>query len=294
MRFADTQSVGFRLHARIEGQLHAAADRYLASPVVRAQTDSVAALALVLGLDLALGFPMALRLGYVFPVCLAARGAGPRWSLGVVAATSLILTTVEFYATQGQIHAIASLVLNAGLLGLLHLVVRRLETGLARYQLLAWQDPLTGLPNRAALERLGAKAVERASARSEPLAAAIIDCDRFKDLNDTYGHAYGDMVLKLLARALNHTVGRDGWVARTGGDEFAVLLPGNAALGADALLEEARVLFAERIADGAGFTFGSALWRPGTDLDALLAAADRAMYANKRQRAPRRAAGTLA
>lgn len=261
-------------------EVRAAADAYLASPVLRAQADSLAALLAVLMLDALTGFPTALRLCYVFPVCLAARGAGTRWSLGIVGGAALILTAIEWHLHSGQVNSLASLALHASLLGLLLRLMERLESGLATYQTLACQDSLTGLPNRNSLQRLADKAIERASG-GEPLCLAMIDCDRFKDLNDTFGHAYGDLVLKLLARTLNHSLRRYGWVARTGGDEFVALLPGINAEGAEQLLAQAQVRFQEAAADGAGFTFGVAQWAEGDSLDLLLASADRAMYRKK-------------
>ncbi|MCB8933311.1 MAG: GGDEF domain-containing protein [Chthonomonadaceae bacterium] len=264
--------------------VRATADSYLASPVVRAQADSVAALLAVLALDALFGFPTAFRLGYVFPICVAARGAGLRWSVGVVFAAALILTTIEWYLHKGQVNSLASLALHACLLGLILRLMERLESGLANYQTLACQDALTGLPNRNALQRLADKAIQRAETAKDaqgPLTLAMIDCDRFKELNDTYGHAYGDLVLKLLARTLGHGLRRHGWVARTGGDEFVALLPGCTPENAAKLLIESRTRFLEAGVPGTGFTFGVAQWRPGASLDSLLADADRAMYRHK-------------
>jgi diguanylate cyclase (GGDEF)-like protein len=102
----------------------------------------------------------------------------------------------------------------------------------------ATTDFLTGLPNRRAL----VAALDMATSEGvEPFALAILDLDRFKAVNDTFGHAIGDQLLKEVAARLMHIVGRRGLVARLGGDEFGILLPGarNAreaqALGSDIL-----------------------------------------------------------
>ena len=87
----------------------------------------------------------------------------------------------------------------------------------------ATTDFLTGLPNRRAL----VAALDTAASEGiEPFALAVLDLDRFKTVNDTFGHAIGDQLLKEVAARLVSAVGRRGLVARLGGDEFGVLLPG--------------------------------------------------------------------
>jgi diguanylate cyclase (GGDEF)-like protein len=87
----------------------------------------------------------------------------------------------------------------------------------------ATTDFLTGLPNRRAL----VAALETATAKADcPFAVAILDLDRFKAVNDTFGHAVGDQLLRHVAARLLNAVGSSGLVARLGGDEFGVLLPG--------------------------------------------------------------------
>jgi diguanylate cyclase (GGDEF)-like protein len=85
----------------------------------------------------------------------------------------------------------------------------------------ASHDPLTGLPNRRAFYHLGTALIDDPT--RHPLAAAVIDLDDFKDVNDRYGHAAGDEVLKAVAARLATSAG-DNLVARLGGDEFAGLL----------------------------------------------------------------------
>jgi diguanylate cyclase (GGDEF)-like protein len=87
----------------------------------------------------------------------------------------------------------------------------------------ASHDPLTGLPNRRAFYQLGAALV--ADPHRQHLAAALLDLDDFKQINDRYGHAAGDEVLVNVARRFATYAG-DGLVARLGGDEFAALLVG--------------------------------------------------------------------
>ncbi len=89
----------------------------------------------------------------------------------------------------------------------------------------AHHDELTGLPNRAALLDRGAALVATATP-AEPLAVLVMDLDRFKEINDTLGHAYGDRLLVEVAARITAELRDDDVVARLGGDEFAVLVPG--------------------------------------------------------------------
>jgi diguanylate cyclase (GGDEF)-like protein/PAS domain S-box-containing protein len=155
----------------------------------------------------------------------------------------------------------------------------------------ALHDALTGLPNREhALARLQ-QACAQAEATGEPFALLYLDLDRFKPVNDTRGHAAGDAVLVALAGRLRHGLAARDFVARFGGDEFVVLLP---AVGereqARAVAARLRRSLAQPIVVPGGpvavdASFGVAVWADdGFDTDALLAAADRRMYREKRTR----------
>jgi diguanylate cyclase (GGDEF)-like protein len=151
----------------------------------------------------------------------------------------------------------------------------------------AYCDPVTRLPNRSLLyDRLG-QAIELARRRDECVAVIMLDLDGFKTVNDSVGHTRGDELLCDVAARLAEAIGEGETVARLGGDEFALLRP---VTDADAA---ARV--AEPIQDSLGAPFeidgyrfittasmGVALYpRDGPDADALLQAADTALYAAK-------------
>jgi diguanylate cyclase (GGDEF)-like protein/PAS domain S-box-containing protein len=91
---------------------------------------------------------------------------------------------------------------------------------------LAFFDPLTGLANRALLRRRLDETVERALADAEAATLLLVDLDRFKEVNDSLGHAAGDEVLSLVAAILNREAGSRDVVARLGGDEFAMIVQG--------------------------------------------------------------------
>lgn len=106
------------------------------------------------------------------------------------------------------------------------LVASALERRRSRTHLrtLAYYDSLTGLPNRLFFQERLRDALVDQHGRSRPVAVLYFDLDRFKDINDTLGHAMGDRFLQMVAHRLVQLVGESGTVARMGGDEFIVLL----------------------------------------------------------------------
>jgi diguanylate cyclase (GGDEF)-like protein/PAS domain S-box-containing protein len=158
----------------------------------------------------------------------------------------------------------------------------------------ASHDPLTGLPNRYQLQSELQRAIAHAAQTGDGLAVLYLDLDGFKGVNDRGGHSAGDRLLREVAQRLQQGLRQGDLVARVGGDEFVALLPG---------CRDAEA--ARTVADGLRarlsppFTLPDGLFRldasvgiacfpaDGSDSDALLAHADRAMYAAKRQRPQR-------
>ena len=153
----------------------------------------------------------------------------------------------------------------------------------ARLQRLAFEDPLTGLANRALLHDHIEQAIATARRTAGTFAVLLIDLDRFKPINDLHGHATGDLVLCETAQRLQSATRAVDTVARLGGDEFVVLLGGGGGR------EEARLVVA-RIMQAVtaplamhdlrlGISVGIAIYPDdGSDADQLLARADGAMY----------------
>ncbi|MEM5403149.1 GGDEF domain-containing protein [Paraburkholderia unamae] len=101
-------------------------------------------------------------------------------------------------------------------------------------------DALTGLANRRSFVRAAAHAVGDAQDRHSPLSLLALDLDHFKRVNDTYGHAASDCVLKLVARVLEGALREHDLAARFGGEEFAVILPNTTAEQAQIVAERIR------------------------------------------------------
>jgi diguanylate cyclase (GGDEF)-like protein len=148
-------------------------------------------------------------------------------------------------------------------------------------------DPLTGVANRRAFMENAGALLARGLANDEALAMIVIDLDRFKSINDNFGHALGDRVLAEFGATARSTLRATDLVGRPGGEEFAVMLPGSSAGAAYVVAERMRFAFSEAcLALGvAGFratlSAGVAAAHPDSTLDSLFAAADRALYTAK-------------
>ena len=143
---------------------------------------------------------------------------------------------------------------------------------------LAHTDALTGLRNRRAWEVELQRALARASRSGEPLSLAVIDIDNFKDINDLLGHAGGDSLLIATARRWSEVLRADDVLARIGGDEFALLMPGCTEACAFAMIERLRA----RMAQPHSCSVGLASWDGAESAERLIHRADDALYHAKR------------
>jgi diguanylate cyclase (GGDEF)-like protein len=157
---------------------------------------------------------------------------------------------------------------------------------------LAYNDVLTGLPNRALFGDFLNQAIARAEVRAEALAVLFLDLDRFKFVNDTLGHEIGDRLLKSVARRIQQCVRADDCVARLGGDEFTVVLEDlpSVAAASNAAQKICRALSTAFEVDGhdifVSASIGISLYPgDGTDASTLLRHADTAMYRAKNDNA---------
>ncbi|PTE09132.1 diguanylate cyclase domain-containing protein [Mesorhizobium helmanticense] len=162
---------------------------------------------------------------------------------------------------------------------------RSFEKSLERQAL---HDPLTGLPNRAFFNRELNRLVDKARSESGELVVMLLDLDRFKEVNDNFGHAVGDMLLVEIARRLEKAIRRGDMVARLGGDEFAVLMygptdgTGDVSLATRIMKNLSQPLKMDDVTLLPGGTIGYTVFpRDQADPEGLLKNADKALYQAK-------------
>jgi len=156
-----------------------------------------------------------------------------------------------------------------------------------RYMAVAHIDPLTGVANRRAFLETAEEVLRANPKESRPLSLIMFDLDRFKSINDGFGHGTGDAVLKRFGDIARTSVRAGDIIGRPGGEEFAVLLPGSNRAAALIVAERIRIAFAEacRTIDdrliSATVSAGVTMALPTSTLDSMMAAADEALYRAK-------------
>lgn len=223
----------------------------------------------------------------VLPMVGVAMVHPPRATALFFAAVSGAMALPELYDPNGtylgevasQLGVWAAL---TGIFSMLMTGVRRQRVGLEAD---ARRDALTGLQNRRAFEEALESAAVAAARTGEALTLVVLDLDAFKQINDRFGHPEGDACLVAVARVLDSGVRGADTTFRWGGDEFAALLRGTAAIEAaevcDRLVEQLSV--AHPLPDGSRLrmTFGMAQFSTGTSPAKLMAAADEDLLAGK-------------
>ncbi len=166
---------------------------------------------------------------------------------------------------------------------------KQLSDELSRVRLLSLTDELTGLPNRRAFLRRLEDEVARVQRYGFPLSMALIDLDKFKQINDQYGHASGDEVLRIYSKNILSIFRHHDLVARYGGEEFAVLLANTSTEGSFRALEKVKKRASEtrwqcndRTVPVPTFSAGLALYKPGETSSAFIERVDQALYRAKR------------
>lgn len=152
----------------------------------------------------------------------------------------------------------------------------------------ARQDWLTKLPNRAAFTETFQRLHSYAKRQQEPLTAAILDLDNFKSVNDLYGHALGDEVLRRTAKVVSQALRKSDYLARWGGEEFVVLMPNTDPQGGVNALEKALQALQEETFQGPkgetftiSFSAGVTSVNEDSTVEEAIAEADRYLYIAK-------------
>lgn len=248
---------------------------------------------------------------------LHAKQQESRWSLGVFLGTVLILgvglsAAIGIVFTRAVLKPVRALEAGVRQLGegemsarviqvshdelgdlarTFNMMAQKLERNHQELTNLSTIDFLTGLHNVREFYRLFHEETRRADRYAHGFSLLVIDVDRFKEINDTFGHQLGDYVLQEVARKLRELTRGSDHVARIGGDEFAVLLPETGAIDAADLAERIRRFFAEHpisqldhpdAAINMTVSIGQAAYpKDATDANSLFAAADAALYCAK-------------
>jgi diguanylate cyclase (GGDEF)-like protein len=223
------------------------------------------------------------------------RRAGRQWAILMVAADQRGIFDDELVQLVEQLAAMVGKALDEVDLKAKLLAERQSQSRLARH------DTLTKLPNRLALTEYLPQALARTRRRDQVMAVAVLDFDDFKLVNDRFGHAVGDEVLRTLAQRLKKALRKSDFVARLGGDEFALILED---LPRDKSIEEfcARLTLALsaplRLADGRlidlAVSLGATLVPAGCQAtDTLFRHADTALYHAKLRKSTRQRFWTL-
>jgi diguanylate cyclase len=170
--------------------------------------------------------------------------------------------------------------------------VERLKRELARAREEAVIDGLSGLLNRKAFDERIQLLVSQLQPESALPALVLIDIDHFKQINDTYGHLFGDAVIRSIGHLIKSTVKGQDIAARYGGEEFALLLPATPLAGARVVADRLCFAFAqsrirrlnsEEPVGNITISAGIAAYRSGEDVTRLIARADAALYQSKAQ-----------
>lgn len=195
---------------------------------------------------------------------------------------------LEFTDVSGEFERIGQLKESVGRLCRLNRNLLEKEREVRR---LAYFDSLTGIPNRSLFYELAEELLWKAKREREMLSLLFIDIDKFKGINDTYGHKMGDRVLQQVADILTGSVRKSDVVARYGGDEFLVLLSGIRNSGdcriIQSKIERSRKQSVSRRNTPVDISFSVGVshypW-DGETVDELIVKADQEMYAVKREK----------
>jgi diguanylate cyclase (GGDEF)-like protein len=238
-------------------------------------------------IDIATGPEIALSILYLAPVGMVA------WHTTWTAARVTVLTSGLAWLiadiAAGATYSVAGIQYwNAGVrttsFFIVAFILSQLRTASREEHRLARTDPLTGAANSRLFIEFLTLECARQRRYHHPLSVAFLDCDNFKRVNDLYGHAVGDELLRKIAVAISQSLREVDVVARLGGDEFGILLPESDQKAASTVLRKLRNGL-KSVGEQYNVTFSVGVvtyLRPAETVDQMLHAADKAMYEAKR------------
>ena len=195
-----------------------------------------------------------------------------------VCVSAIMIYTIEL---QISLRAITGLMVTALMVNIFIGVIDKLQKKLVEQSTV---DPLTGALNRREIDSILQEAIERKRRTLTPACLLVLDVDEFKSVNDTYGHAIGDHVLKELVSVLQSRARRLDKIFRMGGEEFLIVLPDTDGSGALVLAEEFRKLVSEtKFIEGRPITIsiGMTELELGETIDGWIKRGDDALFSAK-------------
>jgi diguanylate cyclase (GGDEF)-like protein len=206
--------------------------KYLAS-LERISTSrlTVASLLLVLilgAIDYLTGFELSFSFFYLIPVTIIAWALGRRaglWISMLCAITWLASNLLSGQIFSSPFIGVWNTLIRFGFYAVVTILLAELRHALEEERHLANTDPLTGALNRRSFSEIVEKKMIAVGVNRHPFTMVYIDLDNFKTINDTLGHATGDLVLKAVVDVIHNHIRNTDYLARLGGDEFAILLP---------------------------------------------------------------------
>ncbi len=257
-------------------------------PRVLILTLGVAIIALVAEIDDLSGPHASLALLYVLPIALVTWYVSAGWGFFFAAFAGIVDSALAFRGLPSGASAwligwtfvarMISFSVTAGIIWTLH---RAIENQRA----LANTDPVTGIGNTRAYRIAASREIARCERQRSPITAVYLDLDNFKAVNDRFGHARGDRLLRVVAATLTANLRLTDHVARLGGDEFALVLPDAGPSDAGPLISKLhRLLLAEMERYGWPVTFSigvATFAKAPRSVDDLLARADALQYRAK-------------
>ncbi len=187
---------------------------------------SILAMVSIFGFDVADGSKIWLNVLYVFPIATSAFYCERTIRVAIAVAIACGLQLLTLIAYQMSVSSIVvNVVIELASGATLVILARGARSNIARMVALAVTDELTRLHNRRGLESVIRREIARQKRYGGVFSLAVLDLDRFKELNDRQGHAAGDRALKLIGRVLSKSTRQSDSVGRLGGDEFVIVMP---------------------------------------------------------------------
>ncbi|HEY5732058.1 MAG TPA: GGDEF domain-containing protein [Anaerolineales bacterium] len=190
--------------------------------------DSLVGVVFILGfVDYITGFELSFSFFYLIPITMTAWALGKNAGLAFSVLSATVWFTSNTLSGEQISHPLIGIwntLIRFGFYAVVTTLLTELRHALEEERLLANSDPLTGALNRRSFNDITEKKMIFSEVNRRPYSLVYIDLDNFKTLNDTLGHAVGDLVLKTVVDTIHAQIRNTDYLARLGGDEFAILL----------------------------------------------------------------------